>query len=455
MDRCCVLAGQSWFRRGKPGKPDGDLSVAFVGRAIIAGIVLLVGRVATGADEFEQPPINYSLSTPQNRVSELQEQLQRGSAVLARDDRHGYLADLLAKLKIPVESQMLVFSKTSLQRDRITPQTPRAIYFNDEVYVGYCHAGDALEISVADPQLGTVFYTLAQSEKAPVLQRQTQSCLQCHGTVMSDSLPGHLVRSVFVDAQGLPQLAEGSHRVEHSTPLEHRWGGWYVSGTHGAQRHLGNLVLGEGGTPRTGNSDGQNVTDLRGYFDTANYLTAHSDLVALMVLEHQTYVHNLITHANFTTRQALHYQAELNRALGEPAGTPVESTTRRIENAADRLLEGLLFVDEAPLKGPLAGTTGYAAQFTRSAVRDRQGRSLRDFDLKSRMFKYPCSYLIYTRSFDALPPAMKQCLAKKLQDVLAGHGGEKFAHLSAADRQAISEILRDTKPELVAPHATP
>ncbi|MCE9548597.1 MAG: hypothetical protein K8T25_24235 [Planctomycetia bacterium] len=403
--------------------------------------------MARGADEFEQPPINYSQSTPLNKVSALQDAIQKKTMVVRRDDRLGYLPDLLDKLKIPVESQLLVFSKTSMQRDRISPRTPRAIYFNDDVYVGFCHAGNVLEISTADRQLGTVYYTLDQNEKPPVIRRQTESCLQCHGSAGSDGVPGHLVRSVFVNGEGLPLLAEGSFRVDHTTPLENRWGGWYVTGTHGAQRHLGNMIVSET-APRAGdNADGQNVTSLREKIDAADYLTGHSDIVALLVFEHQTHVHNLITQAGFATRQALYYEAELNRAFGEPVGNRRESTTRRIESAADKLVDGLLFVNEAPLTARIVGTSGFAEQFVRAAVRDRQGRSLRDFDLKTRLFKHPCSYLIYSPAFDDLPPVMKECVATKLRRALAGNGGEQFSHLNPADRQAISEILEQTKPD--------
>lgn len=417
---------------------------------IMAIVAALTPIVADAADEYEQAPIEYSDSTPDNQVAALQRALEQRDVKIPRETRTGYLRGLLEQLKIPVDSQMLVFSKTSMQRDRISPRTPRAIYFNDDVYIGYCHAGNVIEIAVADPRLGAVFYTLDQTNREQAsLQRQTHSCLQCHGTTQADDIPGFLVRSVFTGASGLPILSEGSHRVDHTTPIEDRWGGWYVTGTHGEQTHLGNLIVRDRDAPRPWkNEDGLNVTDLGDRLRTDNFPTPHSDVVALMVFEHQAHVHNLITKANFAARQALHYEAELNRAFGEPASNRLESTTRRIANAGEKLVEGLLFVDEAPLKGPIAGTSKFVEEFMAMGPRDQAGRSLRDFDLASRMFKYPCSYLVYSPAFDGLPSEMKSYVARRLREATAGEGGPAYAHLTSADRRNIAEILRETKPDL-------
>lgn len=414
-----------------------------------------IAALASAADEFELPPIEYSQGAPANRVSKFQADLAQDNAALPRDPKFGYLPSLLKGLDIDVDSQMLVFSKTSMQRDRISPRSPRAIYFNDDAYVGYCRNGEVIEIAAADPQLGAVFYTLKQSddqqsgESQPELARQTHSCLQCHGATQTDNLPGFLVRSLFVAPSGLPILSEGSHRVDHSTPIEQRWGGWYVSGTHGEQSHLGNFLVRDRDAPRPWrNADGLNVADLTDRFATNHYPTPHSDIVALLAFEHQTFVHNLLTKANFTARQALYYHAGLNRALGKPADERLDSTTRRIESAGEKLVQGLLMCNEAPLHGPVVGTSGLAERFSQLGPRDHQGRSLRDLDLKTRLLKYPCSYLVYSPAFDGLPPIMKEFVARRLHEVLAGQGGADYAHLSANDREAIAEILRDTKPDL-------
>jgi hypothetical protein len=426
---------------------------AAMNRVVSAALVVMAlsAHAALGADEYAQPPIEYSKSTPANRLAQLQSALDSGEIELPRESRLGYLRALLGRLEIPPESQMLVFSKTSMQRDRISPRTPRAIYFDDDVYVGYCHAGDDIEMAVADPQLGAVFYTLDQTNHdAPKMVRETHRCLQCHGATQTDDTPGFLVRSLFVGGSGLPILSEGSHRVDHSTPIEDRWGGWYVTGARGAQDHLGNLVIRDRDAPKPWKNEAANPTDLRDLVRSDNYLTPHSDVVALLVFEHQTHVHNLITKASFAARQALHYEAGLNKALGEPAGNRLESTTRRIENAGEKLVEGLLFANEAPINEPIAGSSGFAEGFTKRGPRDAQGRSLRDLQLSGRLFKYPCSYLIYSPTFDALPPVIKDYVARRLQEILAGENDENYSHLTAADRQAILEILRETKPDLFA-----
>lgn len=329
--------------------------------AFIALSILTIGAPwASAEDDFERPPIEYSKSLPKNVVSGLQSGLEKGEVRLAFDDARGYLPSLLRTLRVPVESQILVFSKTSMQRNRIAPKTPRAVYFNDDVYVGYCQSGDVLEISTADPSLGAVFYTLEQKEVAyPVLTRQTGKCLLCHSTSRTGDTPSHLIRSVFTNPEGQPILSEGSFRIDHTSPLENRWGGWYVTGTHGNQTHLGNLVIRESPLPRPVlNPEGHNLTNLSKRLCLSSYLSPHSDIVALMVFEHQTTIHNLIAQANFATRQALYYQVVVNRALGQADDAPLESTTQRIAHAGDALIKGLLFAEEAPLGGRFKARQG-------------------------------------------------------------------------------------------------
>jgi hypothetical protein len=413
-------------------------------------VIAAASRVARG-QEFEQEPIAYSRSRPDNCVSQLVERIESGEASLAYDETMGYLRSLLSELEVPVSSQMLVFSKTSLQRHRIAPRTPRALYFSDDVYVGYCRDGDVLEISAVDPKLGAVFYTLDQdAEGPPAIRRQADNCLICHGSSQTKEVPGHVVRSVFTDAGGMPVLSAGTHRIDHTSPLEKRWGGWYVTGTHGAQKHLGNLIVrGRVEPEQIDNSAGLNVTSVADRFDASAYLSPHSDIVALMVLEHQTDGHNYLTRANFLTRQALHYQQALNRDLGESADHVWDSTTSRIKNACEPLVEYLLFSGEAPLTSQILGTSKFAEEFIQRGPRDPQGRSLREFDLSRRLFRYPCSYLMYSRSFAALPKQARDQVLERMWQVLSGQDqSDKFAHLTSADRLAVREILRATLPDL-------
>jgi len=413
-------------------------------------ILLCPGFPVAAADEFDAPPINYRDAMPANRVASLQQRLADGETALAGSSLE-VLQTVLRELQVPESSQVLVFSKTSMQRQKISPRTPRAIYFSDDVYVGYCHGSDVMEISAVDPQLGTVFYTLERTDAGPTqMQRQTDNCLTCHSSSHTRQIPGHVVRSVYPDNSGLPLLSMGSHRIDHSSPLKERWGGWYVTGTHGEQTHLGNLIVrGQKEPEEIDNSAGQNITCLDKLFDTRNYLTPHSDLVALMVLEHQTEGHNRITRANFQCRMALHQQAQLNKELRQPADYLWESTRSRIRSASEELACYLLFCEEAPLSGKLEGTSSFAMDFAAMGRRDGQGRSLRDFDIQRRIFKYPCSYLIYTEAFDSLPAQVKDQVWRRIWEVVTGQDkSETFAHLSAADRTAIREIILATKQDL-------
>jgi hypothetical protein len=426
-------------------------------RSIVAfGVCLGVAfsiRAADAQDDFDRAPINYSSTTPDNAASRLDARLESGKTKLRYEDHRSYLRSLLQALEVPESSQMLVFSKTSLQRQRIAPRTPRAIYFSDDVYVGYCQRGDVIEVSAVDPQLGAVFYTLDQKQtEKPRLVRQGDSCLICHASSNTQGVPGHVVRSVFSDRAGYPILSAGTHRIDHTSPLAERWGGWYVTGTHGKQKHMGNLTHVERDLRDAPESSaGLNLTDLGDRFDRTRYLSPHSDIVALMVLEHQAQAHNLITKANFVGRQAIHSQRQLNAELGEAADHPWDSTRSRIRSAGDPLVQYLLMAEEAPLTDKLQGTSSFAAEFAAKGPRDSKNRSLRDLDLERRLFRYPCSFLVYSPSFNSLPPEMSDYVLRRMYDVLTGKvTSPEFAHLSPEDRQAVLEILRETKPDLPA-----
>lgn len=422
--------------------------------AVLAVVPLLVAvhwqPVSLLAGDFEMEPIKYSDGKPDNVISRLQTKLDQGDVKLSFHPEFGYLPAVLDALKVPRSTQSLVFSKTSFQRQRIAPRTPRALYFNDDVYIGYCQNGDVVEVSAVDPVLGTVFYSMDQEESAqPKFLRHTDNCLICHGSTHTLGVPGHMVRSVYPDLGGYPVLAAGTYRIDHTSPLPQRWGGWYVTGTHGAQKHLGNLIIRDGEknmAEDVENSSGHNVTDLSRKFNTSRYLTPHSDIVALMVLEHQGQAHNLLTRANFETRSARYYEEALNRELKQPFGRQWDSTKSRIRSVSEPLVKYLLYSGETELTEPVAGTSGFTKEFADGGIRDKQGRSLRDFDLNRRMFKYPCSYLIYSESFDALPDEVRLPIYQRLFDILTGKDTSKeFAHLTAADRLAVLEILRDTK----------
>jgi len=417
---------------------------------LLMGCPLLVS-LRSSAQEIESEPIKYSATTPHNAASRLQERIAAGTAKLEFESKHGYLQSLLKALDVPTSSQVLVFSKTSLQRERISPRTPRAIYFNDEVMVGSCLHGPVLEISAADETIGTAYYTLDQTqEEKPQPIRQTDSCLLCHSSSVNQGIPGHLVRSVYVDSEGFPLLASGSFRTDHTSPLSERWGGWYVTGKSGRQKHMGNLICKGPKRPEDlDNAGGVNLLDLKGRFPSARYLTPHSDIVALMVLEHQAEMLNRLARAGMETRMALHYEREINKALGRPENEPSDSARSRIRSAGDAVAEYMLFGDEFRLTDQVEGTSAFASEFAARGPRDSKGRSLREFDLKTRLFRFQCSYLVYSRAFDSLPGAVKEHVYQRLWEILNGRlTGKDDSRLAAGDCQAIIEILHDTKSNL-------
>ena len=385
---------------------------------------------------FDEEALQYTKAPETGPVARLQQRINKGEVKLKHDDAFGYLFSVLRELNISTNSQMLVFSKTSFQRERISPKTPRALFFNDDVYVGFIPGSPLMEVSMADPKIGGVFYTLSQAPaEKPKIVRNDQ-CLECHASAKSMGVPGHLVRSFAVDEAGVVDLNSGTSLVNHRTPFEERWGGWYVTGTHGAQKHRGNLF----GTDAFARQEKEpnyrgNVTDLKPFFDVASYPSANSDIVALMVLEHQTHMHNFIARLNYETTMALQTYGHI----------------RYLKSVADSFLKYLLFTEEAPLSAPVKGTTDFVGQFAGQGPRDQQGRSLRDFDLQTRLFKYPCSYLIYSEPFDNLPEPMKAHLYQRLYDILTGKDSSAdFKNIPPERRRAIYEILRETKKGLPA-----
>ena len=368
---------------------------------------------AADAVNWEEEPIRYSQREPtRNAIARLQASLNAGEVVLEHRGEQGYLAALLEHLKIPFSSQVLVFSKTSLQDDKISPDKPRAIYFNDTTHVGYVQGG-LIEIAVADPDLGMVFYTLDPDKNdKPQLFRQANRCLSCHGAARTKGVPGLLVRSVYPDSQGQPIVKAGSFLSNHRSPFEQRWGGWYVTGKHGDLQHMGNYVLKDGVKPKTFNNHaGMNVTELHAHLDASHYLVGSSDIVALLTLEHQVEAYNLLTQANFVAQHAI-WQAR--QRSNENTSGPVldQAEQARIANAVQPLIKYLLFEPEAKLTSKVVGTSSFRSDFEtrQSAISKHVGR----FNLESRLFEVPLSYLLYSDVFSELSPELQSAIQGEL-----------------------------------------
>jgi len=412
--------------------------------------VILIGLLPTacfGQLDFEREPINYSETEPVDRVHQLSEEIAAGSVSLQWEQKHGFLKSLLKELDVSEASQTLVFSKTSLQVSQIWPRHPRAIYFNDDVYVGWVQQGEFIEISAADPKLGGTFYSLTQRRSdAPALNRETSRCLQCHASTHTRRIPGHMVRSVFPDQSGQPVYRLGTHITEPASPMTERFGGWYVTGTHGDQRHMGNAWLADPDkSEKLDLEHGANVTDLSEFLNTSPYLTSHSDIVALLVLQHQVHVHNVLTAANHSGHLTARDAVIMDRALERDESYQSDSTRRRYQSAADKVVKALLFSGEIVLTSPIQGTSHFAEEFAAQGPFDELRRSLRQFDLERRLFRYPCSFLIYSDAFNGLPEGVMSEVHQKLASILSGSdSSDEFAYLSPEDRVAISEILQQT-----------
>ena len=414
-------------------------------------ILLVYTSFLVAQVDHNQPPINYDSKTPKDRVAGLVQKLESGESKLRWDDNFGWLPDILRKLDIAPSTQTLVFSRTSQQHRKIRPSSPRAIYFNDDSYVGYVRSGDFLEIAAVDPDLGAVFYTLDQKKSDSVLfNRDSINCLACHESHKTQGVPGFLVRSVYPKSNGHPDFRFGTTHTDHRTPFSDRFGGWYVTGNHGKMRHRGNVVVksdAENAESAIDCDAGANLAELPKIAMANSYLKPTSDIVALMVLEHQTQFHNYVTKANYETRRALHYQSEMNELFERDKEFQSDTTKRRIQAVADKLVEYLFFCNEFELTNPIQGHAEFEQVFRSSSIRDSKGRSLRDLDLQKRLLKYPCSYLIYSDSFKALHPAAGKAVKDGVIAVLTGQNhSEKFSHLQDNTRKVILEILSDTHP---------
>src|SRR5215203_312364 len=390
----------------------------------------------------DDPAINYATAPVNNLVEDVNRQLQAGALRFTFEGRAGYLRSAIEALHIPVDSQLLVFSRASLQGKQINEQSPRAIFFNDRVALGWVRGGDLLEIAAHDQQSGIVFYTLDQRAETsdPPRFKRAFICLGCHMAGDTLGVPGFLMFSTTrpdpAQRFSLPRF------VDQTDSLERRFGGWFVTGNAGTTKHMGNEAAALDARAS------RELASVDGLFDTDGYRTLSSDIVAHLVFTHQIGMTNLLTRAGWQARvadPALH--PPYSAAPGEE-----ERIALMMNGVASEVVDHLLFVDEAPLTDRVRGQSGFAERFAASGPQDRLGRSLYELDLNRRVMKYPCSYLIYSPAFDALPPRAKDPIYKRLWAVLSGE--ERDARyqqaLSRADRQAIIEILRDTKKDLPA-----
>ncbi|MBE7538218.1 MAG: hypothetical protein HS122_07385 [Opitutaceae bacterium] len=399
--------------------------------------------------DFEQPPISYSTSIAADAAAVLQDRINTGALRMEGDERR-VLTELLAFLHVPVESQLLVFTKTSLQRGLIRPERPRAIYYSDSVYVGWVPGG-LIEVAAIDPLLGPVFYAVdlrAGADRRSAVHRDPD-CLRCHGGAFVRDIPAVFARSVFPDSTGEPMLQLGTLVVEDDTPFADRWGGWYVTGYSGGTHHRGNSIfVDDKGRPSTTGAEAR-PDKLDAYFDVERYLRPHSDVVSLLVFEHQTTMQNVLTRANQSTRKMMAYQRSLQESFKEPfTDVPTYDSVKRVfASATQEIVDRLLFHNAAPLPDGVDGGAAFKAAFTAAATRSRSGDSLRDFELKDRIFRLRCSYLIYSASFTALPAPLQSQVFHRLNEVLSGIDPDKrYDYIPHDEKSRIHQVLAETVP---------
>lgn len=399
---------------------------------------MLTGAFAQRVDVWDLPPLRYSDTPATDRISVIAAKLEAGEIPLPGKRPLEKLRFVLEALQVPESSQVLVFSKTSKQITKINPQNPRSLYFSEEAYVGYVPGG-AIEVIVHDAVLGPVFYLIElNGPRGLVIERDSSDCLSCHGNARTEGVPGMVVRSVFPDASGHALLSLGSETVTHETPIEDRWGGYYVTGSS-FHPHLGNRIFEEAGPTDPVKQD---LDDLRGRIDVRKYPRPTSDVVALVVLEHQCRVHNLLTAAGVNYRRARF----LTQAVDPQADPDAGQAGRIADAAAEKLVDAILFRNEADLGEGLEGDRQFQDDYLAQFPKSESGESLADFRLYRRIFKTRCSCMVYSSAFEHLPPRVMEAVIGRLKEALSDDDHEIAPHLKSSEKRRIREILSDTLP---------
>jgi hypothetical protein len=391
----------------------------------------------THAAFWDRAPIHYSDTAPADRLARLAADLESGAARYDGESALDRLRFVLRALDVPEESQVLVFSKTSLQNRFIDPGSPRALFFSENAYVAYVPGG-AIEVIAQDPALGPVFYIVEAGAKGePRIERSNQ-CIGCHATSRTENVPGLMIRSVFADESGHPLFHLGTTEINHTTPVEQRWGGWYVTG-RSARPHLGNRTFAEDGDLSPQPADKH---DLKGFFDVARYPRATSDIVSLLVLEHQCQMYNLLNAASLNYRRSRHFSEIVN-----PDSDPDEGSAGGVADSWAKTITGCLFFKgEADLDEGVEGDAAFQKAFAARYPKTADGKSLADFRLYERIFKHRCSYMVYSEAFQSLPPSVKKRVFARMRTALAGEDPE-IDWLGSSERKKISAILEETLPD--------
>lgn len=354
------------------------------------------------------------------------------------------MVQVLEKLDVPVESQVMVFTKTSLQRSVVWPENPRAMYFNEEVYVGWAPGG-RIEVGSVDPKAGMIFTIENEASREKTVKFESHpQCIQCHAGSATNFIPGPLARSVHPDAKGRVRgTVRSFDLVSHKVPMDERWGGWWVTGAGKKFPHRGNRTVGNG-TREISPKGAPVLEDLSEILDNPEaFPVVGSNVATLMVFDHQLGVHQQITESHYKVR----YEAWAVDEENDWETTIPEEAMEVAEEEKEKLVKMLLMVDEAPFPGDqVTVDEAYLKAFREGRKVDSKGRSLKDFAIEDgRLLKWRCSYMIYSGAFQGLPKVFKEMVYSRLTEILeAEQPVEGYEHLSRGERAVILGILRET-----------
>jgi len=387
--------------------------------------------------EFRKPPHNYLTHEAKDRFAGLLKQIQSGEVKLDTSNDKTFLTSILAALDIPVSSQIMVFSASSLQSEIINPRNPRALYFNEDTYVGFVPNGKVEVISM-DPTHAAIFYIfdgLRPGGALPNIAR-SEKCFNCHAGNATRRVPGLIAESLLPMASGASLETYRRDEQGHQIPLEQRFGGWHLTGGHHIPTTHANLM---GVATEAGKFD--KVSAKPGeMWDIDRHLLPTSDILPNLLHEHQLGFENRVFHAAYVMRQL----------LADGRGSLPFSAKAEVEKLAEELARYVLFSDEAKLpREGIEGDTNFMRDFARNRKPAKSGLALKDFDLKSRIFKHRASYMLYTESWEKLPTVLKDRVYYKMAEGLREQNpGPIGAHIPVEEKRAIRSILKETLPGL-------
>ncbi len=407
--------------------------------ASIGQLTAATSESISTAIEFRKVPHDYLNHVPKDRFAGVLKKIQEGALQLDTRDDKAFLRSLMAALDIPISSQILVFSASSLQSEIINPRNPRALYFNEDTYLGFVPGGKVEVISM-DPTHAAMFYIfdrLLPGGPVPTIAR-SQKCFNCHAGSATRRVPGLIAESLLPMASGASLETYRRDEQGHQIPLDQRFGGWHLTGGHHLNPTHANLMgvtTGAGKFDKVPAEPGQ-------MWDLDRHLLPTSDILPHLVHEHQLGFENRVFHAAYTVRQL----------RGGERGPLPTSAKAELEKLADELARYILFTDEAKLpSGGIEGDATFMSDFARNRRATHTGLALKDFDLKTRLFKHRASYMLYTESWQKLPTELMDRVYYKMAEGLREQNASAIgAHLPPSEKRAIRTILKETLPGLPA-----